>query len=125
MKCIPSIFVSHMNIKVVFLFKDFAKIQMSMQCCNMKAVPTLIIFLVNISSYMTKIFKQIVTARSCRIMKCCPSFVVSHMNIKVAFIFKNFAKIQMSIQRCNMKTVRALIIFTVNIRPFHIRKICK
>ena len=124
MKCCPTVFVSHMNIKVVYIFKSFAKFQISIQCCSMKAVQALIIVKVNISFHISKICKYVTTATSCRIMKCCPSVVVSDMNIKVVFIFKDFAKIQMSIQGCNVKTVGTIVTFKVN-TSFHISKTFK
>ena len=124
MNCCPSFLVRHMNIKLVFVSKYFAKFQMSIECCNMKTVTSIMILKGNISYVISKICKYVVTAIFCRTMKCCPSVFVRRMNIKIVIIFKDFAKFQMSIECCNMKTVTFIMILKVNISS-HLSKICK
>ena len=44
MKCRQSSFITNFNVNVMFIYKFFAKIQVSIVCCNMETVISIIRF---------------------------------------------------------------------------------
>ena len=84
----------------------------------MKTVCSIIYFEMNISSHINKKANQVVTTIMCRMMKCCPSFIITQIYIKIISIGKFLAKIQISFACCNMKTVLSSYCFGINISYF-------
>ena len=84
----------------------------------MKTVTSILCLKGNVSPCVSKIFKLFITTISCRIMKCCPSAIITHMHIKLMFVCNCLAKIQMSIECCSTNTVATKSIFEVYISSY-------
>ena len=117
MKCSKSLIISRIHVKVMFINKCLAKIQMSVSCCNMKTGLSNFSLEKNIRSYISKKLNYFVDTILCRTMKRRISLIINHIDMKFMFLNKCLAKIQMSVGCCNMKAVLSIICFKVNIDP--------